>query len=97
MQPFLAAEGEHGLRLVTELNGGVRPRMVAAIAAYIQAEVDGGYYRPPDSPELLADVLVSLGERFLHHGGDPTMNPDLDTARRAVALMLREDPGAVAP
>jgi AcrR family transcriptional regulator len=93
LQPFLAAEGERGLRLVTALEGGVRPRLVTTVAAYIEAEEEGGYYRPPDTPEVLADVLVSLGERFLHHGGDPTMNPDPDTARRAIALILREDGG----
>lgn len=90
LQRFLAAEGEHGLRLVTDLTGGVRPRMVDTIAGYIRREADDGFYDPPDDPELLADVLVSMGERFLHHGGDPAMNPDLDTARRAVALLLRE-------
>ena len=93
LQPFLSAEGEHGLQLVTELHGSVRPRIVATIAAYIEQEVADGYYDPPDSPELLADVLVALGERFLHHGGDPSMNPDPATARRAIALLLREEAG----
>jgi AcrR family transcriptional regulator len=91
LQRFLAAEGAHGLRLVTDLSGGVRPRLVAMITRYIQREVDEGHYRPPDTPAVLADVLVSIGERFLHHGGDPAMNPDLETARRAIALLLREN------
>jgi AcrR family transcriptional regulator len=91
LQPFLAVEGEHGLRLVTDLSGAVRPRIVALLAEYIEREVTDGHYDPPDDPELLADVLVSMGERFLHHGGDPAMNPDLDTARRAIALLVREN------
>jgi AcrR family transcriptional regulator len=94
MQGFLAAEGETGLRLVTALDGGVRPRLVDFIAGLIAQEAADGHYSPPEDPRLLADVIVSIGERFLHHGGDPAMNPDLDTARRAIALLVREDAGA---
>jgi AcrR family transcriptional regulator len=92
MQRFLAAEGDNGLRLITDLDGAVRPRLVATATALIDAEVAAGHYRPPEEPALLADVIVSVGERFLHHNGDPAMNPDLDTARRAVSLIVRENP-----
>lgn len=91
LQAFLAAEGETGLRLVTDLSGGVRPRLVELVESFIVQEATEGHYVPPEDPRLLADVIVSLGERFLHHGGDPTMNPDIDTARRAIALLLREN------
>jgi AcrR family transcriptional regulator len=91
MQRFLAAEGDTGLRLITNLDGAVRPRLVATVAALIAAEAAASNYRPPEEPALLADVIVSVGERFLHHNGDPAMNPDLETARRAIGLIVREN------
>jgi AcrR family transcriptional regulator len=89
---FLQAEGGTGLRLITDSRGGVRPRLVDAIAAWIQREVDEGYYRAPEDPQLLADGMVSLGERFLYHGGYVESNPDADTASRMIALLIRETP-----
>jgi AcrR family transcriptional regulator len=89
---FLQGEGRAGLRLITDSRGGVRPRLVDAIAAWIQREVDDGYYRPPEAPRLLADGMVSLGERFLYHGGYVEANPDADTASRMIAVLIREAP-----
>jgi AcrR family transcriptional regulator len=88
---ILQAEGGTGLRLITDSRGGVRPRLVDAIAAWIQREVDEGYYRAPEDPQLLADGMVSLGERFLYHGGYVESNPDADTASRMIALLIREN------
>jgi hypothetical protein len=65
---------------------------VDAIAAWIQREVDEGYYRAPEDPQLLADGMVSLGERFLYHGGYVESNPDADTASRMIAVLIREAP-----
>jgi AcrR family transcriptional regulator len=89
---FLQAEGGTGLRLITDSRGGVRPRLVDTIAAWIEREVDEGYYRAPEDPQLLADGMVSLGERFLYHGGYVESNPDADTASRMIALLIRETP-----
>jgi AcrR family transcriptional regulator len=89
---ILQAEGSTGLRLITDSRGGVRPRLVDAIAGWIQQEVDAGYYRAPEDPQLLADGMVSLGERFLYHGGYVESNPDADTASRMIALLIREAP-----
>jgi AcrR family transcriptional regulator len=89
---FLRNEREHGLRLITDPRGGVRPRLVEAIASHIAAEVRHGEYRPPDDPELLAEGIVTLGERFLYHGGATEANPDPTTAFRVIALLLREEP-----
>jgi AcrR family transcriptional regulator len=89
---FLQSEDGIGLRLITDSRGGVRPRLVDAIAAWIQREVDEGYYRAPEDPQLLADGMVSLGERFLYHGGYVESNPDADTASRMIAVLIREAP-----
>lgn len=90
LRAFLATEGESGLRILTAPAGGVRPRIVASITGMMEREVQRGGYRPPDEPALLADGIVSIAERFLYHGGDPAANPDPATARRVIALLLRE-------
>jgi AcrR family transcriptional regulator len=87
---FLQHERHSGLELLTRLNGGFRPRLVAWIATMIQAEIDRGHYRAPADPELLADGVVTIGERFLHHSGDPDVNPDAINAGRTIAVLLRE-------
>jgi AcrR family transcriptional regulator len=87
---FLKAEGQTGYRLITDPRGAVRPRLVRAIAAWIEREVNDGFYRPPEQPELLADGIVTLGERFLYHGGYVESNPDADTASRMITLLTRE-------
>ncbi len=90
LRAFFVNEGDHGIRLVTAVSGRFRPRMVAAIRQIIEAEVESGAYRPPDDPEILADGMITLGERFFYHGGDADLNPDPETTRRVISLLLRE-------
>jgi hypothetical protein len=58
----------------------------------IQAEIVAGRYRAPADAELLADAIVTVGERFPHHGGDPDVVPDAASAERTIGLLLREAP-----
>jgi hypothetical protein len=90
LKVFLSYEREAGFRLITDPRGGVRPRLIDAIAQAIQQEADNGYYRSPADPRTLADAMVSLGERFLYHGGDVDSEPDTDAASRMIALLVRE-------
>jgi AcrR family transcriptional regulator len=90
LRAFLANEGDRGLRLITAPNGGIRPRLVAAVRDIIEREKTAHGYQPPAEPQLLADGIVALGERWLYHGGDPAMNPDPATARPVIGLLLRE-------
>jgi AcrR family transcriptional regulator len=87
---FLEHERNAGLELLTRVNGGFRPRAVAWVADMIQAEIDAGRYRAPADPTLLADCIITIGERFLHHGGDPDVTPDAASAGRMIAVLLRE-------
>ncbi len=87
---FLTLEGEAGLRLLTAPAGAVRPRIIATVAGLIEEESQAGRYRPPAPAALLADGIVSLGERFLYHAGDRALNPDPETAKRVIGLLLRE-------
>jgi AcrR family transcriptional regulator len=90
VRALLANEGDAGLRLLTAPRGPIRPRLVARLAAEIEADVAAGAYAAPAPPPVLADGIVSLGERFLHHGGDPELNPDPASAKIIVSLLLRE-------
>ena len=90
LRAFLSNEGDRGLRLMTAPNGGIRPRLVAAVRDIIEREQIAHGYQPPAEPQLLADGIVALGERWLYHGGDPAMNPDPATARLVIGLLLRE-------
>ena len=87
---FLQHERDTGLELLTWVNGGFRPRLTAWIRDHIQDEIDAGHYSAPEDPELLADGIVTIAERFLHHGGDPDVSPDPTSAGRMIALLLRE-------
>jgi AcrR family transcriptional regulator len=93
LRALLANEGASGLRMLTAPGGPIRPRLVTLIAQAIEAEVASGAYRAPAPPQVLADGVLSLGERFLHHGGDPELNPDPAGAKTIISLLLREPPG----
>jgi AcrR family transcriptional regulator len=85
-------ENEHevGRRFISAPNGPIHPRLVARLAALIEREADAGRYRPPAAPALLAEAIVAVAERYLHQGGDPGLESDPESARRVVALLLRE-------
>lgn len=90
LRALLAGEGDRAVRLLTAPNGPIRPKLVRFLTEVIEAEAAGGGYRPPAPPATLADGIVALGERYLHNGGDPTLNPDPATAHTVIALLLRE-------
>lgn len=87
---FLQHERDSGLELLTRVNGSFRPRVIAWTRDMIQREIDAGNYRPPADPELLADAIITIGERFLHHGGDPDVTSDATSAGQIIGVLLRE-------
>jgi AcrR family transcriptional regulator len=87
---FLVNEGDGGLRMITSPSGPIRPRLVEIVVELIQREQRAGHYRPPARPELLADGIVAMAERFLHNAGEATLDPDPATARSLAGLLLRE-------
>jgi AcrR family transcriptional regulator len=87
---FFQHERGSGLELLTRVDGGFRPRLVAWVQALIDGEVAAGTYRAPADSALLADGVITIGERFLHHGGDPAMTPNPTDAGRMIAVLLRE-------
>ncbi len=94
LNAFLALEGPAGVRLFTNPTGHLRERIITAVIELIQREVDAGHYRPPDDSRILAEGVVSIGERFLYHSGEQAMSPDPATAKRIIGLLLREPASA---
>jgi AcrR family transcriptional regulator len=87
---FLVNERDGGLRMITSPTGPIRPRLVETVVELIQREQRAGHYRPPARPEVLADGIVAIAERFLHNAGEATLGPDPATARSLAGLLLRE-------
>jgi AcrR family transcriptional regulator len=89
VRAFLRNEGQRALLLLTVPSSTYRTRLLEAVVKMIQQDMAHGY-NPPETPELLADSIISLAERFLHNGGEPDANPSPEMAKRALALLLRE-------
>jgi AcrR family transcriptional regulator len=89
IRAFLRIEGQRALLLLTVPTSTYRTRLLDAVVEMIERDVAHGY-NPPETPELLADTVISLAERFLHNGGAPDANPSPEMAKRAIALLLRE-------
>ena len=91
LRSFLEHEGQAGYRLVTHPDG-VHGRLVQADIALIREEIDAGRYRPPTDLETLVEAMVSVGEHFLYSGLIGGFHPQPAKARRAIGLLLRENP-----
>jgi AcrR family transcriptional regulator len=89
IRAFLHNEGQRALLLLTVPSSTYRTRLMAVVIERIELDIEHGY-RAPETPELLADSLISITERFLHNGGEPKANPSPEMAKRAIALLLRE-------
>ena len=90
LRSFLEHEGQAGYRLVTHPDG-VHGRLVQADIALIREEIEAGHYRPPTDLETLVEAMVSVVEHFLYSGLIGGFHPQPDKARRAIALLLREN------
>lgn len=89
IRAFLRNEGQRALLLLTVPSSTYRMRLMALVMERIEEDIAAGY-AAPETPELLADSLISITERFLHNGGEPDANPSPEMAKRAIALLLRE-------
>lgn len=94
VRAFIEQDRATALRLMTSSSGPLHPRMVDAIRALIDDEVDRGDYTPPTDPATLAYVLVRLAEGLLFNYADDDMPKDLDRMREVVAALLGTPPGA---
>jgi AcrR family transcriptional regulator len=88
LRALLAQEQERALRILTSSGGLVQPRVVASIAALIDAEVQAGEFAAPIAPEVLAYAIVRLGEAFLYNDALAGIRGDTERLRQVLALLL---------
>jgi AcrR family transcriptional regulator len=89
VRSFLRSEGQRALLTLTVPSSTYRTRLLEAVTGILEDDITHGY-KPPETPRLLADTVISMTERFLHNGGEPDANPSPEMAKRAIALLLRE-------
>jgi len=92
MRALLAQEPERALRILTSGDGLVQPRVVAAMAALIEAEVKAGAFAPPILPQLLAYATVRLGEAFIYNDALTGIRGDTDRLNQVEAALFGVPP-----
>lgn len=92
LRALLERDGQAGLKLITSPEGGVHGRVVEAISALIQDEAAGTGYRPPATPDTLAESWITVAEHFLYSNFVSEFRPELGKAKEATRLLFREDP-----
>ena len=85
---FLHREPERALRVMTSRMGGVQPRIVEAIAGFVDREVAAGRMRPPLPTPDLALILVRITETFVYANLITGEEPDALKVRQACGALL---------
>lgn len=88
LRALLAREQERALRLLTSSDGLVQPRLVAAMAEMIEAEVQAGELISPIASATLAYAIVRLGEAFIYNDAAVGIRGDIDRLRDVYAALL---------
>jgi len=85
---LLTGEPEIALRVLTSKHGVVQGRIVAALAALVEQERRAGTIRPQMDSEILAYVIVRVGEGFLYADVIADNAPELAQAGPAVRALV---------
>ncbi len=88
MRIWLAQDQERALRILTSGAGIVEPRVVAAVEALIDAEVQAGTFAPAIPPPSLAYAIVRLAESFLYNDAIIGVRGDTDRLHEIEAALL---------
>jgi AcrR family transcriptional regulator len=96
LRALLTHEKELGLRILTSRGGIVQPRMVAAVQAMIDAEVQAGAFRPAAAPDVLAYAVVRLAEAFLYNDAAVGLQGDTERLYEIQAVLLGLGPAVKA-
>jgi AcrR family transcriptional regulator len=88
LRRFVETERDAALRIITNGAGIVQTRIVAGIAALIEAEIAAGRYEPAVEPATLAYAIVKLAEAFLFNDAVAGMRGDVDRLREVEAALL---------
>jgi AcrR family transcriptional regulator len=95
LRRFVEDEPEVALRIITS-GGTLEPRIVAMVAALIEAEARSGAYEPPVEPSTMAYAVVRLAEAFLFNDTVAGIRGDVDLLRDIQAALLGVDGPLVA-
>lgn len=76
------------IRVLTDPNGRVQPRVMAAHAELLRRDVDDGGFVPAVSLDSLCYAIVRLGEAFLYSDVLASRTPDLDAASTLLAALV---------
>ncbi|WP_460403764.1 QsdR family transcriptional regulator [Actinophytocola sediminis] len=77
-----------GIRVLTDPNGRVQPRVMAAHVGLLRRDIDGGGFRPAVSVESLCYAIVRLGEAFLYSDVLVGRAPDLAAASTLIGALV---------
>lgn len=93
---FLSREPERAWRLMTTKAGGVQPRIVDRVAAFIDDEVLTGRLDPPLPVPDLALILVRITETFVYANVISGEEPDAQKVAQACGAMFGVNAAAAA-
>lgn len=85
---FLDDEPAVAIRLLTDPDGKVQPRVIAAHVELLRRDVDAGGFTPSVSLDSLCYAIVRLGEAFLYSDVLASRTPDLDAASTLLAALV---------
>ncbi|MGK0224790.1 MAG: AcrR family transcriptional regulator [Limisphaerales bacterium] len=91
LQQFLDKDAQVALRIVTSKNGPVQERTIARIQEILEEEVNAGNMLLPVEPPAMAYALTRVMESFLYADLITGTPPDLDSAKKILAVMLRQE------
>ncbi|WP_051026927.1 QsdR family transcriptional regulator [Nocardia higoensis] len=86
---FVLEENERAMRLLTLASNGFQPRLVRAVAAYLEQDLADGRISTTLSVDELAYASVRIGESFHYLPTIAGAPPDPDGAERVLAALLR--------
>lgn len=87
-QKLLVDEPTVAIRVLTDPQGHVQPRVMATHVELLRRDVEAGGFRPVVSLESLCYAIVRLGEAFLYSDVLVGRAPDLDAASTLLAALV---------
>jgi AcrR family transcriptional regulator len=88
LRTFVARERDAAVRIITDGQGVVQPRLVEWISGAIRSEQDAGAYEPPLDADTLGYAIDRLAEAFLFVDATPGMTGDVSQLRDVEATLL---------
>lgn len=88
LRRFVQHDPELAMRIVMSSSSPVEHRVITAVRALIDGEVDRGQLAPAMDTGSLAYVIVRIAESFLYRDVLSGDQPDVETATKAIGLLF---------